>query len=257
MIEAAEIERGEGRPPDGIYRCADGSIVPSVTTVLQWWGKRDGLERWAAREAVNARDAGARKWDAIRAHEGVRDAAGDHGSFVHRAVEATLCGDPVDLPDDDDEAVAVMVAVERALDWLASSGEAQYLVPAGFEVRLADPDLGVGGTCDYPWLYRPPLEERHGRVIGDLKTGTVTVSVAAQLGLYSELWERQRDEPVVAAFSLRVSRKDESAPEPVWLEGRDLRHARALGRHILAAWQIEQRLARRFGRRPWKPEIAA
>lgn len=153
----------------------DGKPVPSVTTIINRLSK-PLLIQWAAdcavkyiREAVD--DSGLVSFsDALyerarKAHETIRDTAGDIGTAVHQYARAALTGkpEPRDLPPGAIEACAAF--------WLWV--ERHRIEPIAVERRVFSRRHMYAGTCDF-----------FGRINGmlsvlDFKTGK---------GVYDEAW---------------------------------------------------------------------
>ena len=243
------LEIGEGRPSKGYVH--DGKRVPSVTEVLGCWGEPDGLMFWACKHAVEAaaelgltpgavRAKAPDYWAAIRASDAIRDAAGDHGTLVHEAIEALWQGRDVELPRGE-AAIDVALGVQRVQAWL----DDQALVPIATELRLTS--NVVGGTAD--WIFRAKDD---AIVIGDLKTGRKpSESWLLQLGAYCALYESNRGEAPSAAFALHVPRADPTAPaRAYWLEGEGLRMARRAFGRLAEAYHLSDPLRLQVGKRP-------
>ena len=69
------------------YQCADGSMVPSVTTILEAWPKGAQYEQWLKKHGEDADD--------------IRDEAGRRGSTVHNLTETLDYGGTVSMMDAD------------------------------------------------------------------------------------------------------------------------------------------------------------
>jgi hypothetical protein len=76
------------------YVLADGTSVPSVTTVIGRWKESGGLIHWAWKLGMEGRD-----------YRDVRDSAASSGTIAHAMVDASIRGIEFIPPKDVDESV--------------------------------------------------------------------------------------------------------------------------------------------------------
>lgn len=182
--------RGKGRPTGG-YRLADGTRVPSVTTITGRFKDSGGLIRWAYRCGQDGVDMDAAKQD-----------AGDAGSIVHAWIEEDIHGLPLHDPSG---------AVDSAIVSLAERGWAAYVAWRDIvrldvvesETPLVSERYRYGGTLDLV-----------ARVSGNLAlldwktSGKAYPDYIAQVAAYRELVrERGGDDAAPReAYLLRVGK---------------------------------------------------
>lgn len=158
----------------------DDKPVPSVTTIINRLSK-PLLIQWAADMAVNhiegalargSEDMGFICQEARKAHERIRDEAGDIGSLVHNHARKML--DPSwRSTHGDDQKIAKHPQAVQALRALASWVVQHKIEPIGIERRVMSVKQLYAGTVDFV-----------GRIDGklgvlDFKTGN---------GVYDEAW---------------------------------------------------------------------
>jgi hypothetical protein len=180
-----------GLSPRIPYTLADGTPVPSVTTVLgKYQEDSDGLLIWAARLADEGKD-----WRTER------DLAATRGSLAHAMIEADIRGsaapDLFEYPD------RVVEEALRAFDAYRDFVGARGVRPYATEQRLVSEAFRFGGTFD-------ALEMRDGdsrRVLIDWKTAKdVRDKMRVQLGAYAVLWTEARpEEPIDSALVVLLS----------------------------------------------------
>ena len=121
------------------YRLTDGSIVPSVTTIIQELGwNKNALIAWARREALAGNDPNK-----------VRDKAADIGTIVHYLIECHFKGIEPDLseyaPADVDKAENCFL---NYLEW-----EKNHVQEVWYsELQLVSETYRYGGTIDFVGL---------------------------------------------------------------------------------------------------------
>ena len=115
------------------YQCADGSMVPSVTTILEAWPKGHQYEQWLKKHGEDADD--------------IRDEAGRRGSTVHNLTETLDYGGTVSMMDADGNPKYKMLEwamLERYVDFRKTHApDIRHI-----ELNLASSWLGYAGTLD-------------------------------------------------------------------------------------------------------------
>ncbi len=171
------------------YYLADGSIVPSVTTVLNILDK-PGLPHWAwelGEEGLDYRE--------------VRDAAARVGIIAHCLIASHLKGERANVSDfSPDEVDKAESCLEKYLRW-----EKEHPIsPVMIEEPLVSELFRYGGTPDL-------LAELDGNfVLIDFKTGGgIYESYFYQLAAYRQLLTEQ-GWPVTNAWILRISPDDDN-----------------------------------------------
>jgi len=206
---------------------ADGTRVPSVTTVIGRYKDSGALIGWAHKQGL----AG------VPLHE-ARDRAADIGSAVHAALEVELSGgDPRaallaytphthEGPDAD-----FLRKCERAYSAFRKWWEQSRLEVLATEVPLVSERWAVGGTLD------AILREPDGALaLGDWKTSKgVYLDHPVQLAAYARIWEETRGDHIASAHLMRFSKA--GTFEHRWFP--DLEPAWAYFRHLLAAYKAE------------------
>lgn len=124
---------GPGRPDK--YKLADGTVVPSVTTVTGRFKDSTALLAWANREGLAGRNINEK-----------RDAAAYDGHIVHQWIQDDVHGKPLTAyPFADDETLARATrALEAFKAWAAEVG----LRVLATEIPLISESLRFGGTLD-------------------------------------------------------------------------------------------------------------
>lgn len=236
-VPALAIERGDGRPV-GYY--VDGRRVPSVTSILKWWGDATGLIKWATRIA---REGGS--------PDDERDAKGLAGTIAHDAIEATIHGEelgPVfaDAERAHGEEIAVW-ASNTYQAWLAwREEEGRRLDFVATELELVSRRYRFGGTVDaIAWDRTGAGRVADGDlVLIDWKTSrSLSTTYVYQAAAYAIAWEERRGRwpRIGAAAIVRLDRETGRwasywTPDPMW------RAARDQFRRIHAAYQIDQQI---------------
>lgn len=175
-----------GRP--AIYRLADGTRVPSVTTILKTIGEdNDGLLRWANKLGLEGRDL----------DEG-RDAAANVGTVAHAMIEADIKGQQLDLMGLDPSMLEK--ARQAHASWKDWAKRTEF-TPIVSEHPMVSEALRFGGTPDCVAIDRQ-------RTIVDWKvTGSIYPKHVVQLAAYGILWNECRpDEPLEGYAILRLER---------------------------------------------------
>lgn len=165
------------------YRLADGSKVPSVTTILGAFKESGGLVHWAWKLGTEGKD-----------YRKVRDDAASAGTLAHDFVERYLHSRPLPEPDGTVPAALwnqAVASLEAFQTWFRSID----VVIAVTEVSLVSELYRYGGTLD-------AIGRVNGkRVILDWKSGNrIYGDAVAQCAAYAQLWNESKpaDEPVAA-----------------------------------------------------------
>ncbi len=121
------------------YRLVDGTIVPSVTTIIQELGwNKNALVAWARREALAGNDPNK-----------VRDQAADVGSLVHALIEAHFKGTEVDLSEYSEQNInKAKTCFSNFLKWKENHIQEVWYS----ELQLVSETYRYGGTIDFVGL---------------------------------------------------------------------------------------------------------
>ena len=204
-IKPERDEMEEGLNSEGLtlisthqpYHLADGTIVPSVTTVLGILDK-PGLPHWAwelGRQGLDYRE--------------VRDTAGRVGTIAHCLIACYLKGEKADVsefsPDEVDKAERCLA---KYLVWEKDNPLSTVMI----EKPLISEEFKFGGTLDL-------LAEFDGDfILLDFKTGGgIYDSMFYQLAAYRKLLEEQ-GWSVAGARILRISPDDSEAEVAIRLD---------------------------------------
>lgn len=171
------------------YYLADGSIVPSVTQVLNVLSKGEGMQYWAwnlGRQGFDYRE--------------IRDASARVGTLTHHLIACHLnCVEPSASNYPTDEIDKAGKCFRKYLAWEKENP----LTPVIIEEPFVSEEYKYGGTPDL-------LAEINGEfVLLDFKTGNgIYDSYFCQLAAYRHLLEEQ-GWPVAGAWILRISPNDD------------------------------------------------
>lgn len=170
-----------------VYKKADGTRVPSVTTYLGVLAK-PALIHWAWELGVQDLD-----------YRKVRDQAGDIGTLVHYMILSQLTNVEPDLESYTvDELLAVESPMSKFHEWYSEHTVEPILV----ETSLVSEEFSFGGTPDF-----------YGKVNGkltllDFKTGkSIYQEAFYQVAAYTKLLE-EHGYPVETTRILRVGKSD-------------------------------------------------
>jgi hypothetical protein len=223
---------GGGRPAKGNYRLADGTKVPSCTTITKRFAPSEGLIFWAWKQGNEGKSL-----------EEARDKAAAIGSNVHDAIEAWCGGRSEDecrqmlvsAAADDADAEKALRSFGGFLRW----AKANDLEIIATEVPMVSERHRFGGTVD-------AIAKIDGRVVVlDWKTGkgAIYAEHIVQIVAYGELW-RERTGDVAEEFHvLRPSKATggfnhfflpRAAVEPAWRYFLSLRAAYDLDPQVKA-----------------------
>jgi hypothetical protein len=165
------------------YKLADGTVVPSVTTVLGRFKDAGGLIHWAWSQGMDGKD-----------YRETRDAAATAGTCAHAMVEAHIRGlefDPV--PYDPETLKKANTSFGAFLEW----AKASQLKPAHTECSMVSETYRFGGTLDTILI--------NGKLaIGDWKTSNGIYSdMLCQVAAYGKLWEENHPEqPIEGGYHI-------------------------------------------------------
>jgi hypothetical protein len=174
--------------PTQPYRLADGTKIPSVTTVLARFKDPGGLMHWAWRLGMEGRD-----------YRDVRDDAAEAGTLAHAMIEADIRN--LDMPSfrdhSDDVVTEACAAFTSYQEWRAVTG----IAPERAEVSLVSERHKYGGTYD-------ALAAQGRRLLCDWKTSKGIYSEAViQLGGYAVLHDEHfPSEPLDGGIVVRFGR---------------------------------------------------
>lgn len=143
------------------YRCEDGSMVPSVTTILKAYPNGAQYYEWLKKHGQDADE--------------IRDEAGRRGSVVHEATEILDLGGRLELMNADGS------PKYKLLEWAMTTRYVEFRnrFPAtiqAIETKLADAGLGYAGTLD------------RLMTIGD---ATYLVDIKTSGGIWPSYWLQQ------------------------------------------------------------------
>ena len=178
-FDETAIERGPGRP--GRYLLADGTRVPSATTITGRFKDSSGLLRWAHQRGL---DGFTELYD---------DAALTIGSVIHETIEAEINGLPLP-PVPPEYAEQVESALAAWHEWFLSN----KLTIVATELPLISEEHKFGGTLD------TIVRDRRGRLaLGDWKSSKAIWSdYLLQMAAYRILWNENREEQLTGGFHL-------------------------------------------------------
>lgn len=167
----------------GGYFLADGTRVPSVTTVLSRFKEAGPLMHWAWVEGKEGRD-----------YRESRDKAADAGTLCHEAVEAWVRGLPYEWKHESPE---VLQRAQKAFGAFLEWADQTELRVEQAEMPLVSERYRFGGTFD-------AILVKGKRAMGDWKTSNgVYGEYLAQLAAYGHLWrENFPDQPLDGGFHL-------------------------------------------------------
>jgi len=176
------------------YHLANGTIVPSVTTVLGILDK-PGLPHWAWELGQQGLD-----------YREVRDAAARVGTIAHYLIACRLKGEKADVSEfSPDEVDKAEVCLKKYLRW----EKGHPLAPVMVETHMISEEYRFGGTPDLL------AEIDNEFVLVDFKSGGgVYDSMFYQLAGYRKLLEEQ-GWPVASARILRVGVNDDRDAEEI------------------------------------------
>jgi hypothetical protein len=210
--------------PTTIYRLADGTRVPSVTTILDAVLAKPALVSWANKLGLQG----------IRVHEYVDDLA-DVGAAVHELCKSSLTGRKPNLPPlSPDQLQQATTCFSKFLDWRNT----QDVEVLRAEQPLVSESLRYGGTIDVI------VRRRQDGVtaIWDFKTGrAVYDDHLFQVSGYAHL-ARENGYDVTEAWIVRVGRSEDEGFEAVRFGIEKLQLGWAVFKHARAIYDIKREL---------------
>jgi len=214
--------------PHHVYLLADGTRVPSVTTVISQvsLGGIEGLLIWANRLGQQGLD-----------HRAERDKAADAGTVCHKLAEAYAKGTIFDSSQYSPETMdKANHAYKGFLEWAKASS---FRIGHS-EVSLISEKHKYGGTLDCMLI-------NNELALGDYKTSnSIWPGMLCQLAAYRELWEENHpDEPITGGFHLLRFSKPERADDPVMFTHHywsDLNLAWEAFLHMRELYELQKRL---------------
>lgn len=190
------MRSGGGRPARG-YRLADGTKVPSVTTITGRFKESGGLIQWAYKMGLDGKDMNRE-----------RDHAGNAGSLAHDLIEGDILGKEPVLPTAEsfqmtqDEYDRALTRARMAFGGFRSWRRSVNVEIVATELPLVSELYKFGGTIDAVGRVSG------GHAIIDWKSSNKIYSdYVIQVSAYRGLWdENHPDEPVRAVHLLRVGK---------------------------------------------------
>ena len=180
--------RGEGRPARGRYRLADGTVVPSVTTITSRFKESGGLVHWAWKLGTEGVD-----------YRAARDNAASAGSICHQWIEDWLhATTQTEFQDVDEEVLHNAQGGFQAFSRWARLMDVRVLET---ETPLVSEEYRFGGTVDCVATVADEL------MCLDWKTSnSVYEEYVLQLAAYRELLRERGGEAPSEALLLRVGK---------------------------------------------------
>ena len=223
IVEAEEDDESYRAPYNASYhppyRLQDGTIVPSVTTVLKVLDKGEGMQYWAW-------DLGQQGLD----YREFRDSAARVGTLAHYLIACHLKREAPEYqplavhPDETDRAEKCFA---KYLAW----EKGNPLTPVMIETPLVSELFKYGGTPDL----LAGMDD--GFVLIDFKTGgRIYEDYFCQLAAYRKLLEEQ-DWPVANARILRISPGDDQYEVGIQL---DFEKDWQIFQHALAIYRLRE-----------------
>ena len=203
------------------YRIKDGTIVPSVTTVLSILAK-PGLIKWA-------NDLGLQGIDSSK----YVDAAGRVGTLIHYLVQCHLANEMPDLKDYTSNEIDMgETGLIKFLDW-AKRAEPK---PILLEAPLVSEKHRFGGTVDFYGV-------AHGKLtLVDFKsTKAIYDEMMHQVAAYRELL-RENGYKVERVLILRIGRDDSEGAEPEEKPVDHLSERWQIFKHCLAIYNLQKQI---------------
>lgn len=163
----------------GGYRLADGTRVPSVTTILSRFKDAGGLIHWAWELGLDGKD-----------YRAVRDDAATAGTLAHEAVERWIKGEPVGFPEN-----AIGDKASKAFGAFVEWADQTQLKVTETELPMVSERHRFGGTFD-------AILVKGKRAMGDWKTSNgLYPEYLIQVAAYAALWgENRPNEPIEGGF---------------------------------------------------------
>lgn len=166
----------------GGYYLADGTRVPSVTTIIGRFKEAGGLIHWAWKLGMDGKD-----------YREVRDAAADAGTMAHAAVDAWIHKQPFAFEGDPGICEKAAKSYGAFREW----ADQTQLQVTHTEMPLVSEQHRFGGTFD-------AILVKGNRAMGDWKTSNAIYGeYLVQVAAYGKLWqETHPDEPITGGYHL-------------------------------------------------------
>lgn len=217
-------------PKDG-YHLADGTKVPSVTTILGQFKDPGRLLQWAFKQGKNPKIK--------KLYEASQDAK-DIGTIVHALVEDDVHERPIVRPDNvsDENWAKVEQGFSAYLSWKRRS----KLVIVETEVGMVSETVRYGGTLDAIGL----IGDEKARCLPDWKTSNaIYADYLVQIAAYGHLYaENFPDKPLDGGYDLCRFSKEFGDFHHLHLD--DLSDAWQVFLHLRAAYDGMEILKRRI-----------
>lgn len=207
-----------------VYKLADGTRVPGVTTVISRFKESGGLIHWAWALGKEGKD-----------YREVRDQAADAGTLAHRAVDAHIRGVEFHIESAD---VEVASRAERAFGAFLQWAEQTQLRVTETELSLISEKHRYGGTLDAILI-------QGKRAVGDWKSSNALYpEYLLQIAAYGMLLEECRGEPIEGGYHLlRFDKTYGDFTHKWWAE---LDTARQAFLHCRALYDMDKELKARI-----------
>jgi hypothetical protein len=202
------------------YFLADGTKVPSVTTVLSRFKESGALMHWAWTQGKEGKD-----------FREVRDIAADAGTMAHAAVDAWIHKQPFAFEGRPEIVDKAKMSFSAFLEW----AEQTRLRATHTELPLVSERHRFGGTFD-------ALLVGNNRAMADWKCSNgVYGDYICQVAAYGMLWEENfPDEPITGGFHLlRFDKKYGDFHHHYWGELESAKRAFLLMREL---YEIDKEL---------------
>ena len=174
--------------PKGGYHLADGTRVPSVTTVLSRFKEAGGLIHWAWNLGREGKD-----------YRALRDAAADAGTLAHNMIDAHIHGEQPVIAGDEETIRKAQNAFNAYLKW--QEGTAIRIDMT--EAPLVSEQFKYGGTLDaLGYIDNQPI-------LIDWKTSNAVYSdYLLQLAAYAQLVKECLGIEVQGFFLCRFAKEE-------------------------------------------------
>lgn len=166
-----------------VYRLADGSRVPGVTTILSRFKEAGGLIHWAWNLGKEGKD-----------YREERDRAADAGTLAHTAVETFVRGGTIRFESPDMEINRRATQAFGAFQEWASQTQLKITET---EASMISEKYRFGGTLD-------AILVSGKRAVGDWKSSNALYpEYLCQIAAYGILWEETHpEEPITGGYHL-------------------------------------------------------
>ena len=166
------------------YTLKDGTVVPSVTTVLSRFKESGGLVHWAWKLGMEGKD-----------YREERDDAASIGTLAHQMVESHIKKEKwiIDATIPTHISTPAMNAYQQFLEW----SEMTKFKVTHSEIRLVSEKYKYGGTMDAALIHIK-------RAMGDWKSSNyIYAEYLIQLASYGQLWnENFPNDPITGGYHL-------------------------------------------------------